>query len=85
MKQSAAGNVATLKNDAEDLTHNLLSLIQTSNDRDAMVTVKCHLNFSISIMESKKNYLSIGNKRKFNLTETFLQIETINANQVFIY
>ena len=85
MKQNTADNVITLKNDAEDLTHNLLSLIQTSNDTDAMVIAKCHLKFSISIMESKKKYSSIGNKRKFNPTKEFLQIQTINANQVFLY
>ena len=69
LKQDTAGNVATLKSDAEDLTHRLLSLIQTSNDADAMVTVKRHLNSSISIMESKKHYSSIGNKENFNPTK----------------
>ena len=66
--QDTAGNLASLKSDTEDLTHRLLSLIQSSNDADAMVTVKHHLKSSISNMESKKRYLSIGNKENFNPT-----------------
>ena len=56
LKQDTAGNIATLKSDTEDFTHHLLSLIITSNNTDAMVTVKYHLSTSISIMESKKHY-----------------------------
>ena len=66
--QDTAGNLASLKSDTEDLTHHLLSLIQSSNDADAMVTVKHHLKSCISIMESKKRYSSIGNKENFNPT-----------------
>ena len=69
LKQDTAGNVATLKTDTEDLTDCLLSLIQTSNNTDAMVTVKYHLSTSISIMESKKYHLSIGNKENLNPTK----------------
>ena len=53
LRQDTAGNLAGLKSDTEDLTHCLLSLIRTSNDADAMATVKHHLKSSISIMESK--------------------------------
>ena len=69
LKPDTAGNVATLKTDTEDFTHRLLSLIQTSNNTDAMVTVKYHLSTSISIMESKKYHLSIGNKENLNPTK----------------
>ena len=53
LRQDTVGNLATLKSDTEDLTHRLLSLIQTSSDADAMITAKHHLKSSISIMESK--------------------------------
>ena len=66
LKQDTAGNVATLKSDTEGMAYLLLLIIQTSNDADAMVTIKCHLNSSISIMESKKHYSSMGNKENFN-------------------
>ena len=68
LQQDTAGNLATLKSDTEDLTHSLLSLTQTSNDADAMATVKYHLKSSISIMESKKYHSAIGNKENFNPT-----------------
>ena len=69
LKQDTAGNIATLKSDTEDFTHSLLSLILTSNNTDVMVTVKHHLSSSFSIMESKKHYLSIGNKENLNPTK----------------
>ena len=68
LRQDTVGNLATLKSDTEDLTHRLLSLIHTSSDADAMVTVKHHLKSSISIMESKKHYSAIGNKENFDPT-----------------
>ena len=76
LRQDTAGNLATLKSDTEDLTHRLLSLIQTSNDADAMATVKHHLKSSISIMESKRYYSAIGNKENFDRTIKILA----NAN-----
>ena len=81
LKQDTAGNVATLKTDTKDLTHRLLSLIQTSNITDAMVTVKYHVSTSISMMESKNS--SIGNKENLNPTKKFLQIQTIKCKPGF--
>ena len=64
LQQDATTDVTVTKNDIENLSQNILSLMQGSAELETLKTVKDHLKSAVSLLQAKQRYPSVTENKE---------------------